>query len=72
MIRSEAFQREGNGRVVIKEWFAAGKSDLEAPEVHMPFLQLCKSLHSSISLKTKVEKSWALEKSWETFAEGKR
>lgn len=48
MIRSGAFQREGNGRVGIKEWFAAGKSDLQAPEVPVPFLQLCKSLNSSI------------------------
>ena len=56
MVGSEAFQREGNGRVEIKDWFAAGKSDLQGLEVHMPYLQLCKLLHSSISSRKKVEK----------------
>lgn len=54
MIWSEAFQREGSGRVEIKEQFVAGKSDLEAPEVHMPFLQLSRSFNSFISSRTKV------------------
>lgn len=72
MIRSEAFKGEEMGGWRSRNGLLQGKIDLEALEVHVPFLQLCKSIRSSIRSRTKVENSWILEKSWETFAEGRR